>query len=582
MSSKKSVAHAMWEMLRNVGVRRVYGIPGDAMNGILVALRDFPEIEFIHVRHEEAGVFAANAEAFITGRPAAVCGTSGPGATHLVNGLYDAYHERVPVFAIAGDTSPQYIGSDIVEEVNVMRAYIDCTHFTGRIEQPEQAWSVFRGAINTMINRQGPVLVAMSSEVGQAEWPADEPIPAALEVHEPVVSPSPHDLEDVVRLVSEAKKVMIFGGDGCRNAHEDVIALGKHLHAPIGYSWRGKSALGTDNPNDVGMSGLLGYGGCFKAMRSADLVIQIGSNWPFVPFYKESVKIVQADIRAEALGRHTPRLDKGVVSDAGEFARALMAAVPARTDTSFLDEMVHHHEKRVHSIQHYVEKGPEHHPIRPEYLTATIDRLADDDAVFTVDTGTPYIWAARYLSMRGNRRIFGSSTWASMANAMPNSIGIALSQPGRQVIAMCGDGGISMLFGDLMTIAERQLPVKLVVFHNSMLDFVDIEFQEAGLVPFGTTLWTPNFAEVAKAMGIGSVRIEDPKDVEQSIKEALAMPGPVLIDAVVDKHALALPPVITPKMAAKFGFSQVRQLLHGHAENVKDNITDNIGMVESL
>ncbi len=577
--SKKSVAHALWEMLHAVGVRRVYGIPGDAMNGILVALRDFPDMEFIHVRNEEAGVFAANAEAFVTGVPAAVCGTSGPGATHLVNGLYDALHERVPVFAIAGDVPPQYVGSGMVEEVDVSASYTACTLFNGRIELPEQAASVFRGAINTMLTRRGPVLVSMSSEVGLAHWPIDAPIPTAAERYQPIIAPAKEDMAEVVALLSKAKKVMIFGGDGCRFDPDAVVDLSNHLQAPVGYSWRGKTALEANNPNAVGMSGLLGWGGCFKGMRDADLIIQLGSDWPFTPFYKESVQLIQVDIRPEALGRHAPRLDKGIVSDVGEFCRALMAAVEPRTDTTFLDQITHHHEKRVKSIQHYVKTGLEHKPIRPEYLTSVLDELADDNAVFTVDTGTAYIWAARYLQMRGDRKIFGSSTWASMANAMPNSMGVALSQPGRQVIALCGDGGISMLLGDLITIAERQLPVKLLVLHNSMLDFVDIEFQEAGLVPFGTELWTPNFAEVAKAIGIGSVRIEDPHDVRSKLAEALAMPGPVLIDAVVEKHALAVPPVVTPSMAAKFGFSEIRQVLHGKGENVFDNIKDNLGLL---
>ena len=579
MSTKKTVAHAMWQMLHDAGVRRAYGIPGDAMNGILVALRDFPDIEFIHVRNEEAGVFAANAEAFITGRPAAVCGTSGPGATHLVNGLYDALHERVPVFAIAGDSPPQYVGSGMVEEVDVSTAYADCTLFRGRVELAEQAPSVLRGALNTMINRMGPVLVAMSSEVGLAEWPVDAPIPGAPELEQPIVAPAPSDLDAVAKLVAGAEKIMIFGGDGCRFDPAAVIALGEHLQAPIGATWRGKSAIEADNPNWVGLSGLLGYGGCFKAMRDADLVIQLGANWPFTPFYKESVALVQVDIRADALGRHAPRLDKGVVADVGEFCRALMAAVPARTDRDFLDKMLHHHERRLKSIEHYVHKGPELTPIRPEYLASVINDVADDDAVFTVDTGTPYIWSARYLEMRGERRIFGSSTWASMANAMPNSIGVALSQPGRQVIALCGDGGLSMLFGELLTIAERQLPVKLVVFHNGLLDFVDIEFQEAGLVPFGTTLWTPNFAEVAKAIGIGAVRIEQGGDVRAKITEALAMPGPVLIDAVVDKHALALPPVVTPTMVEKFGIAQIKRILHGEGEDVVETALDNVRLI---
>ncbi|MCH9815942.1 MAG: thiamine pyrophosphate-binding protein [Actinomycetia bacterium] len=575
----KTVAHVLWEMLESAGVKRVYGVVGDALNPTLNALRDFPAIEFIHVRNEEAGTFAANAESFVTGGPVAVCGTSGPGATHLINGLYDALHEGTPTIAIAGDVATSEIGSGMTEEVDTTQAYAACTLWRDRVEVPSQAPAAFRTAIDKALVDRGPVMLSIPGDVASAAYPKHDVPTQPIRMRRPVVCPAPADLTELAGHINAAEKVAIFGGDGCSDAADEVKELARRINAPVGYSWRGKAFLEEDNPNGVGMSGLLGWGGAYDAMHKADLLLMLGTDWPFDDFYPKDVKTVQVDLESGHLGRHAPHLDAGFVGDVGDTVRALLPLIQQKSDSTFLDNTLKKTAKAKKRLNHYVEHGPKITPIRPEYLISTISDLADDDAAFTVDTGTAYIWSARYLEMTSQRSLFGSASWASMANAMPNSMGIQLAQPDRQVVAFCGDGGVSMLMGELITIAERQLPVKLFVLNNGMLDFVNIEFQEAGLRPFGTTLWNPNFAKVAEAMGLTGMRVEDPATMPDQVGAALATPGPVLIDVVVEQHALAVPPHVSPAMGRRFGYSQMRQVLHGDVKDVADNVDKNLGLI---
>lgn len=579
MSKKQTVAEVLWEMLVAAGVKRCYGIVGDAMNPIMDALRGFPEIEFIHVRNEEAGTFAANAESFVTGGPVAVCGTSGPGATHLVNGLFDALHERVPTIAIAGDVDSTVIGSGVVEEVDTNVAYLSCTLSRARIENPWQAGPAFRSAIDRAITERGPVLLSIPGDVAAMEYQGAPVGVTPQQSGEPVLVPSQTELQALADAINSAEKVTIFGGDGCRGAGELVVELAKKINAPVGYSWRGKAALEGDNPNDVGMSGLLGWGACYKAMHEADALLMLGTDWPFTTFYPSDVETYQVDTVPGHLGRHAPNLTQGFVGDVGDTIAALLPLIEAKTDRKFLDTCLKKTDKDVKRLNHYVERGPKMSPIRPEYLAATLNELADDDAAFTVDTGTAYIWSARYIKIGPKRSLFASASWASMANAMPNAMGIQLAQPDRQVIALCGDGGISMLLGELITIAERQLPVKLFVLHNNKLDFVNIEFQEAGLRPFGTDLWNPDFSRVADAIGLKGVRLDDPGTVRETVQEALDHDGPVLVDAMVDPNALAMPPHVNKQMVSRFGFSEMKQIMHGEGGNVVKNVEKNIDLI---
>ncbi|WP_369636276.1 thiamine pyrophosphate-dependent enzyme [Nocardia sp. JMUB6875] len=571
-----NVADAMWKMLAEAGVERCYGIVGDALNPTIDALRRNGSIEFIHMRHEEAGVFAAVAEASLTGNPVCVCGTAGPGVMHLLNGLMDAQREGVPVIAIAADVITGMLDTRALEEVNPYLGFAVASHYTGRIVDPAQTRAVVQTAIRTAVSERGPVVIALPGNIAVAAAPGGAY--QAVRHRPPILRPADADLRELADLIDSADTVTIFGGDGCRDAHDEVVALAARLRAPVGYAYCGKQWLEWENPYAVGMSGLLGWGGAYQAMRDCDLCLLLGTSFPFQDFYPEKPKKVQIDAKASFVGRRT-HLDMGLVGDIGDTVRALLPLVAEKDDERHLDRAVRGTRKWRKRMDHYVTRGPAVTPIRPEFLVSTIDELADQDAIFTIDTGTPCIWAARYVTATRGRSLLGSLSWASMANAMPNAIGAALSQPGRQVIALCGDGGLTMLLGDLLTIAARGLPIKLVVFNNAELGFVHLEMEEAGLLPFGTDLPTLDFARVAEAMGITGLRLDDPKQVRTSVARLLDSPGPALLDVVVDPHALSLPPHLSFGVAEGFALSLAKQAVNGSLDDVIDSAVGNVRLL---
>jgi pyruvate dehydrogenase (quinone) len=575
----KTVADGLWEMLVSAGVRRCYGIVGDALNPVIDALRRNGSVDFVHVRNEEYGAFAAVAEACLTGQPVAVCGTAGPGVVHLVNGLLDARHERAPVIAIAGDVESSVIDSDAVEELNPYTFFATASLYTGRLVNPRQLRTVVGTAITTALAERGPTVISLPGDVAAAAVPAGSlhvALPAAT-----IGAASGEDLAAVADLVNGAQTVAIFGGDGCREAQAEVRELARKLTAPVGYSLKGKVWLEHDNPNAVGMTGLLGYGGCWGAINHADVLLMLGTDFPFPDFLpRKGVKIIQVDRAAGHLGRRAA-LTLGVVGDVKETVSALLPMVTAKTSDKFLHayrEKTEHFHK---TLQHYVTKGPRLKPIRPEYLAAVLSELADDDAIFTADTGTPCIWAARHIEYGPNRRLFGSFSWASMASASPNAFGAQLAFPGRQTIALCGDGGFTMLaLGDLLTEVARRTPVVHVVLNNGMLDFVNIEQQEAGLVPFGTEFANPDFARVADAMGAKGIRIEEPGDVRDGIAAALDhQDGPVVVDVVVDRFALSRPAHVPAETVKGFTLSLAKQALTGKMDDVIATIEHNVRLL---
>jgi pyruvate dehydrogenase (quinone) len=576
----RKVADVMWEMLANAGVKRCYGIVGDALNPVIDALRRNGRIEFIHVRHEEYGVFAAVADAYLTGNPVVVCGTAGPGVTHLFNGLMDARKEGAAIVAIAGDVDTKLIDTAALEELNPYKFFDTACLYVGRVVNPEQARAVFTTAILTAIVDKGPTAISMPGDIASANAPShsahDVAIPAP-----PVFRPAGADLDKLAEMIDAAKKVAIFGGDGCRDARDEVLQLAARLRAPVGYSFRGKQWLEHDNPNAVGMTGLLGYGGAYKAIHDADLVLLLGTDFPFSEFLPgDGVKKVQIDKNPKHLGRRTA-VDLALVGDIQATVAALMAKVSDKADSRFLEKHLAETDSFHELLQHYVQKGPGIKPIRPEYLAATLSELAADDAMFFADTGTACIWLARYVKGATNRRLFGSFSWASMANAAPNAFGAQLAYPGRQTIALCGDGGFTMLaLGDLLTQVQRKTPVVQIVLNNASLDFVNIEMQEAGVVPFGVDFENPNFAKVAEAMGAKGIRIEDPGDVREGLAAALAhKDGPVVVDAVVDSYALSLPSHIPFHTAEGFTLSFAKQVLNGKMDSVIKTIERNVGLV---
>jgi pyruvate dehydrogenase (quinone) len=575
----KTVADVLWEMLQGAGVKRCYGIVGDALNPVIEALHRNGGIEFIHVRHEEYGVFAAVAEASFTGDPVAVCGTAGPGVTHLINGLMDARKEGVPIIAIAGDVETSLMDTSSLEELNPYKFFDVASLYTGRLVNPEQVRPIVNTAILTALVDRGPTVISLPGDIAAAAAPADSyemarPAP-------PLYRPSDADLDTLAGMINKAGSVAIFGGDGCRDARDEVIELARKLQAPVGYAFRGKQWLEHDNPYAVGMTGLLGYGGAYNAIHGADLLILLGTDFPFPEFLpKKNVVKVQVDKNPKHIGRRTA-VDLGLVGDVKATVAALLAKVNDKTDRRFLDKHLAETREFYELLQHYVDKGPGIKPIRPEFLAATLSELADPDAMFFADTGTPCIWLARHIQGGPSRRLFGSFSWASMANAAPNAFGAQLAFPGRQSIALCGDGGFTMLgLGDLLTQVQRKMPVVQVIFNNESLDFVKIEMQEAGLVPFGVDFKNPNFAKVAEAMGAKGIRIEEPGDVRAGLAEALAhRGGPVVVDAVVDPLALSRPSHVPFHAVKGFTLSFAKQVLSGQMDTVIKTIARNTGLV---
>lgn len=575
----KNVADLMWEMLESAGVKRCYGIVGDALNPVLDALRRNGNIDFVHVRHEEYGGFAAVADAYCTDRPAAVCGTAGAGATHLLNGLLDARKEGAPIIAIAGDVETSIMDTSAFEEVNPYKLFDTAALYTGRLISPDQARAVIGTAIRTAVIDRGPTVVSLPGDVAASDAPSvssEISIPAA-----PVFRPAENDLETLAGMIRDAKSVAIFGGDGCREARDEVITLASKLKAPVGYSFRGKQWLEYDNPYATGMTGLLGYGGTYKAIHDAELLLLLGTDFPFTEFLPgSSVKKVQIDINPKHLGRRTS-IDLALLADVKSTLVALLPIVNEKNDTRFLEKHLAETREFEELLNHYVEKGPGIKPIRPEFLAATLSELGSDDAMFFADTGTACIWLARHIRGGANRRLFGSFSYGSMANAAPNAFGAQLAYPGRQTIALCGDGGFTMLaLGDLLTQVERKAPVVQIILNNESLDFVNIEQQEAGLLPFGVDFKSPNFAQVAEAMGAKGIRLEDPGDVRDALREALSYKDrPVVVDAVVDPFALSLPSHVPFHTVKGYTLSLAKQVLSARMDSVIKTIERNVGLV---
>ena len=575
----RKVADLLWEMLAKAGVKRCYGIVGDALNPVIDALRRNGKVEFIHVRHEEYGVFAAVAEAYLSGNPVAVCGTAGPGVVHLFNGLMDARKEGAAIIAIAGDVETKLIDTEALEEINPYKFFETASLYTGRLVNPEQARAIINTAILTAVMEKGPTVISIPGDVASADAGDQSPeirIPAA-----PIIRPSDGDISQLADMINDAKKVAIFGGDGCRDARDEVLQLAEKLKAPVGYSFRGKQWLEHDNPYAVGMTGLLGYGGAYGAIHDADLMLMLGTDFPFTEFLPgDKVKKVQIDKNPKHIGRRTA-VDLGLVGDIKATVTELLKSVSDKTGRGFLDKYVEDTKSFDELLQHYVVKGPGMKPIRPEFLAATLSELAAEDAMFFADTGTACMWLSRHIKGGRNRRLFGSFTWASMANAAPNAFGAQLAYPRRQTIALCGDGGFTMLaLGDLLTQVERKTPVVQIILNNGSLDFVNIEMQEAGIVPFGVQFKNPDFAKVAEAMGAKGIRIEEPGDVRDGLAAALAHKGgPVVVDAVVDPFALSLPSHVPLHAAAGFTLSLAKQVWNGKMDEVVKTIERNVRLI---
>ena len=562
-----TVADHLVAQLVEAGARNIYGIVGDSLNPVVDAVRrarkDGADISWVHVRHEEAAAFAAAAEAEVTGRLAVCAGSCGPGNLHLINGLYDANRSRVPVLAIASHIPSNQIGTQFFQETHPDRLFTECSVYSEMISSAVQAPRVIASAIHHAYGAPGVSVLTLPGDIADLDA-VGLVTDVSCRPPRPRHVPDPASLRELADAVNGARKVVIFAGAGVRGAHDDVIALADKIAAPIGHSLRGKEWIQYDNPFDVGMSGLLGYGSCFEATHEADLLILLGTDFPYDQFLPDDVRTAQVDIDPTRLGRRT-RLDVAVVGDVGETVRGLLPLVDKARSRRFLDSMRKKHVKAMSGVVGaYKGKSAETLvPIHPEYLADVLDQEAADDAVFTVDTGMCNVWAARYITPNGRRRVIGSFLHGSMANAVPHAIGAAKSSPGRQVVAMAGDGGLAMLLGELITIKALDLPVKIVLFDNATLGMVRLEMLVEGLPSYGTDSPEVDYAQVADAIGIPAARVTDPKDVRGALREAFDRPGPALVDVVTDPRALSIPPSITAEQVRGFAVAMSKEVLGG-------------------
>jgi pyruvate dehydrogenase (quinone) len=558
----KTVADQFAETLAAVGVKRIYGIVGDSLNGLTDSIRRQGKIEWIHVRHEEAAAFAAGAEAHLTGELAVCAGSCGPGNLHLINGLFDCHRSRVPVLGIAAQIPSAEIGSGYFQETHPETLFKECSHYCELVSGANQMPRTLEVAIREATGKRGVAVVVL---------PGDVAPPA------PVVTPLRHELERLASMLNGDGRVTILCGSGCGGAHRELVALGERLKAPMVHALRGKEHVEWDNPYDVGMTGLIGFSSGYYAMRDCDVLLMLGTDFPYRQFYPEGagVRIAQVDIRAENIGRRVA-VDLGVVGDVRSTLAALLPLIDEKRDVAHLAQAQRHYAKAREALDDLAVGTPGKRLIHPQQVAKAISDHASEDAVFTCDVGLPTVWAARYLAMNGKRRLLGSFWHGSMANAMPQGIGAQAAFPGRQVISLSGDGGFTMLMGDFLTLTQHRLPLKVVVFNNGALGFIELEQKSTGFLDFGTELKNPNFAAMAEAVGIRGVRLEDPSDVDQGIADALAHDGPVLVDAVVNRTELAMPPSITFEMAKGFTLYMVKAVIGGRGDELIDLASTNL------
>ena len=568
-----TVAEVMVATLKASGVRRVYGLPGDSLNGFTDALRRDGEVTWEHVRHEEAAGFAAAAEAALTGELAVCAGSCGPGNLHLINGLFDANRSRVPVLAIAAQSPAEEIGGEYFQETHPERLFRECSVYCELVSVPEQLPRVLEMGMRAALARRGVAVVVVPGEVFLS--PGPYPIRAAS----PVVRPDEESLAAAALVLNNASAVTILAGAGCAGAHDQLIALAGALKAPVVHAFRGKEFVEYDNAFDVGMTGLIGFSSGYRAMEHCDALVMLGTDFPYRPFLPDGVPVVQVDVRGEQIGKRVP-VQVPLVGTVKDTAGALLPLLEPKTDSVHLDRMTAHYRRTRARLDHLARPGRDGAPLHPQYIAATIDKLAAADAVFTADVGTPCIWAARYLHMNGTRRLIGSFNHGSMANALPHAVGAQAASPGRQVIAMSGDGGLAMLLGELLTLRQMQLPVKIVVFNNGALSFVELEMKAAGIPTYGTDLADPDFTGIARAAGLFGARVEKASELDDALRAAFDHDGPALVDVATARYELSLPPKLTYGQIKGFTLYATRTVLSGEGAELIELTKTNLRELE--
>ena len=562
----RTVADVMVATLKVSGVRRVYGLPGDSINGFTDALRRDGELVWEHVRHEEAAAFAAAGEAAMTGQLAVCAASCGPGNLHLINGLFDANRSRVPVLAIAAHIPRDEIGGSYFQETHPQELFRACSVYSELVSVPEQLPRLLEIAMRHAIGRAGVAVVVVPGEIF-LHHVAHDVTPAAITPAASVIRPSDDALTAAADLLNGAERVTILAGAGCRGAHDELVKLAGVLKAPVVHALRGKEFIEYDNPYDVGMTGLLGFSSGYRAMEHCDTLLMLGTDFPYRPFFPEHAQVIQVDVRGEHIGRRT-QVDLGLVGTVRDTIAALLPRLADSRDATHLARMQAHYRRTRKRLDDLAGEHGDRGPIHPQVTAVAVDRAAADDAVFLPDVGTPSLWAARYLRMNGQRRLVGSFNHGTMANALPQAIGVQASHPGRQVVTLSGDGGLSMLLGELITLRQQRLPVKVVVLNNGALAFVELEMKADGIVTFGTDLDNPSFAEVARAIGLHGVRIEHPSELDEGLRAAFAHDGPAVIEVMTVRQELAIPPDITAEQAKGFTLWATRSVLSGRGDEV--------------
>ncbi|WZH36845.1 MAG: ubiquinone-dependent pyruvate dehydrogenase [Microbacterium enclense] len=562
-----TVAENIVAFLRRQNVARVYGLPGDSLNGFTDAIRRDGVIQWAHVRHEEGAAFAAAAEAELTGELAVCAGSCGPGNLHLINGLYDANRSRVPVLAIAAHIPTAEIGTNYFQETHPQELFRECSVYVEYVADPVQMPRLLEIAMREAIEKRGVAVLVIPGDVLLAKAKNDRVV--AIERATPRILPSDDELRRTADALNAAEKVTILAGAGVAGAHEEVVELAARLQAPVVHALRGKEHIEWENPYDVGMTGLLGFSSGYRAMEDADVVLMLGTDFPYPQFYPQRATHIQVDVRGAQLGRRHP-VDIGLVGTVRDTVQALLPLLTEAKSSRHADEAREHYRTTRAKLDDLAVPAGRGKPLHPQFVARTLDRLAADDAVFIPDVGSPVVWAARYLTMTRERRLIGSFSHGTMANAVSHAIGAQSAFPDRQVIALAGDGGLAMLLGELITIVQNKLPVKVVVFDNSSLNFVELEMKAAGFVTFGTDLKNPDFAAVAEAIGLTGFRVDESDDLEAALSAALAHEGPALVSVKTARQELSMPPSVTLEQAKGFTLYAIRTVLSGRGDELID------------
>jgi pyruvate dehydrogenase (quinone) len=563
-----NVAEVLVETLIANGVERIWGLPGDSLNGVTDAIRTRPEMAWMHVRNEEAAAFAAGAEAHVSGKLAVCAGSCGPGNLHLINGLFDCQRSRVPVLAIAAQIPSSELGTSYFQETHPEELFKDCSVYCAVISEPGQLERVLPIAMRAAIANRGVAVIVLPGNIAteSTAWKAGA---IGFLRNESAIVPEQEALERAAAILNGSSKVSILAGAGCAGAHAQLLALADAVKAPMTHALRGKEFVEYDNPFDVGMSGLLGFTSGYAAMKHAEVLVILGSDFPYPQFYPGDAKVIQVDARGEQIGRRT-HVDVGLIGTVKATIEALLPLLKARSDDGYLKKAQKHYVSAREGLDALATADTGDGPVRPEFVARTLDELAAEDAVFTCDVGTPTVWAARYLTMNGRRRLIGSFNHGSMACALPQACGAQAIDRGRQVVSMSGDGGLAMLMGELLTAKQNKLPIKVIVFNNGALAFVELEMKAAGYVNFGTDLDDPNFAQLARSCGFLGLHVERASELRGAIIEMLEHDGPALLDVRVQRQELSMPPTITVEQAKGFGLYLLHAVMSGKGDEVLD------------